>query len=348
MDKKLILACAGSGKTYHIIEQLNDTDRFLILAYTINNIDCISKSIISKFGYLPANIKIKSFFNFLYSFCYKPYLSSDLKAKGIYWKLPPPQTYNLRRSNDSFYITKGRLLYHNRLSKLLVEKNTMALISKRLEKYYDCILVDEVQDFGGHDFNLLIDVAKSQIKMLMVGDFFQHTFNTSNDGQVNINLYQNFIKYKRIFDKAGVTLDDTTLINSRRCTKTVCDFVRENVGIEIYSQYARTSNIIVISTQSEADKVLMDSGITKLFSKEHYNYECVSENWGGCKGLEYENVCVILGDEALKLFNKGKLRELKPITKNKFYVACTRAKNDLYFLPSKFAKIYRKGVDKQA
>jgi len=347
MDKKLILACAGSGKTYHIIQQLNDSDRFLILAYTINNIDCLEKSIIEKFGYHPANIKVKSFFNFLYSFCYKPYLSAEFMAKGICWKLPSPQTYNLRRSHKLFYVTKSRLLYYNRLSKLLIENNAAALIRNRLGKYYDWILIDEVQDFGGHDFNLLQDILKSRVRILLVGDFFQHTFSTSNDGQVNINLYQNFIKYKRVFEKAGVTLDDTTLMHSRRCTQTICDFVRENVGIEIYSHYSTTSKITIISNQSEADKVLKDSNITKLFVKEHYNYECISENWGGCKGLEYENVCVILGEEVLKLFNKGKLSELKPTTKNKFYVACTRTKNDLYFLPSRYAKMYKKDIEKK-
>lgn len=343
MDKKLILASAGSGKTYHIIRQLNDTERFMIVAYTNNNIDSIKKSIIDKFGYHPENIRIKSFFNFLYSFCYKPYLSSKIQAKGISWKLPPAYTRGLTRSNVSFYMTANGWIYHNRLSKLLIENNSIHFIIKRLEKYYDCLLIDEVQDFGGHDFTLLLEIAKSKLNLLFVGDFSQHTFSTSNDGKININLYQDFNKYKIRFINSGFVIDDDTLLNSRRCSKTLCDFVRENIGINIYSHEDRISQIVIIKDQSEADEIFKNNNIIKLFIMEHYNFNCKAENWGSCKGLEFENVSVIISDDLMKLYNSKRLNEMKPITKNKFYVACTRTKNDLYLIPSRFAKKYKKG-----
>lgn len=104
MDKRIILAVAGSGKTYHIVEQLNETQRFLIITYTNGNTNNLRSTIIKKFGYIPNNIKIKSYFTFLYSFCYKPFLANQINSKGIYWKFPSEFTRNFKRSDDKFYL----------------------------------------------------------------------------------------------------------------------------------------------------------------------------------------------------------------------------------------------------
>lgn len=188
MDKRVILAVAGSGKTYHIVEQLDEIKRFLLITYTNNNTENLRNAVISKFGYFPNNIKIKSYFNFLYSFCFKPFLSNDFNCKGIFWQFPPEFTRKLGRNNDKFYLLNDKWLYHNRIAKLIIEKNILPNVNQRIEKYYDCLYIDEIQDFGGHDFNLLCEISKSKIDILFVGDFFQHTFSTSNDGNININF----------------------------------------------------------------------------------------------------------------------------------------------------------------
>lgn len=38
MDKRVILAVAGAGKTYHICHDLNPNNRNLIIAYTNQNV----------------------------------------------------------------------------------------------------------------------------------------------------------------------------------------------------------------------------------------------------------------------------------------------------------------------
>ena len=49
VDKRLILAVAGSGKTRLIIEKLNTEKRFLILTYTNNNYELIRRRVLNKF-----------------------------------------------------------------------------------------------------------------------------------------------------------------------------------------------------------------------------------------------------------------------------------------------------------
>jgi DNA helicase-2/ATP-dependent DNA helicase PcrA len=335
MDKKLILAVAGSGKTYHIVEQLDEIKRVLLITYTTNNKENLRDAIIAKFGFLPNNIKLKSYFTFLYSFCFKPFLADDLNSKGIYWVQKPLNNFDKR------VMTKNGYLYSNRIAKLVIEK-VQKEVNQRLEKYYDCLYIDEVQDFGGHDFNLLSEISKCNIEILLVGDFFQHTFSTSNDGKTNINLYTNYSIFLKKLKNLNLIIDNSTLVNSRRCSKTICDFIREQIGIDIHSQSNRETEYKLVTDKSEAESIFKDENIVKLFLQEHYKYECFSDNWGSCKGLEFENVCVVINDDTLKLYKENELASLNPITKNKFYVACSRTKNNLYLVPQKFYKKYKK------
>ncbi|HHT9977306.1 TPA: hypothetical protein ACT9LU_002870, partial [Legionella pneumophila] len=52
MDKRVIFAVAGSGKTTHIINRLDTQKRAIILTYTENNYYHLKNQIIQKFGYI--------------------------------------------------------------------------------------------------------------------------------------------------------------------------------------------------------------------------------------------------------------------------------------------------------
>jgi superfamily I DNA and RNA helicase len=90
-------------------------------------------------------------------------------------------------------------LYHNRIAKLLEIQKVLCDVNNRIEKYFDCLFIDEIQDFAGHDFNLLKSIAKANCEILFVGDFFQHTFDTSNDGNVNSGIFNDYNSYKKLF-----------------------------------------------------------------------------------------------------------------------------------------------------
>lgn len=335
MDKQLILAVAGSGKTYHIVQTLNTEKRFLIVTYTISGIISIKNEVINRFGYLPKNIVIKNYFSFLYSFCYKPFFADEYSVKGISWNYP-------KNYFDKSYFTKNNYLYHNRISKLLLIKNNIQDVKTRIEKYYDEVLIDEIQDFGGNDFNFLLELTKSNVKFLLVGDFFQHTFDTSRDNNTNQSLHRNLHKFLERLKKADFNLDNQTLVKSRRCSKTTCDFIQNRVGIEIESNSGRITKCELIEDKQDAQRIFDDENIVKLFLTRHYNYECRSDNWGACKGLSYDNVCVVISDEIFRSFKSDGLINFKSnITRNKFYVACSRTRNHLYFIPNKLIKDYK-------
>lgn len=303
----------------------------------------MEKRIQEKFGYMPKNIKVVSYFTFLHNFCYRPLLSHKVKSKGLHWDIPPQYTRTFRRDNKNYYLSKGQRLYHNRLSKLLEVENILDEVNARLEKYYDCLYIDEVQDFGGHDFDFLKSISKANLTMLFVGDFFQHTFDTSRDSNTNATLHDDYDRYQAEFKKMGLVPDAQSLSKTFRCSPTVCDFIREKLKIEIHSHKTEPSTVEVISDTSTAATIFHNSEIVKIFYQEHYKYACHSRNWGECKGEDaFVDICVVLNKGTFKKYSSNKLHELSPRTKNKLYVACSRAGNHLYFVDESLLKCFKR------
>ena len=215
-----MLAVAGSGKTTFLIDRLNLEQRFLLVTYTRNNYEHLRRSITRKFGFFPENIKVLKYFQFLYSFCFKPYCGLGMKAKGICFDFPPDWT-RYHRGEDAFYRTTAGRMFSNRIAHYCIT-NSVDYIKERLDKYYDFFFIDEVQDLAGHDFNLLLSILPDRCDSLFVGDFYQHTYETSNDGNVNHGLYDVYRRYLRKWTDVGVTIDTTTLSRTHRCSAEVC------------------------------------------------------------------------------------------------------------------------------
>lgn len=338
MDKRIILAVAGSGKTTYIISKLDTERRYLIITYTNNNVVNIKDAIIERFGYFPSNIRLLSYFTFLYSFCYKPILSYKHKVKGIFWERPPQYTSRLNRQDNRYYISTDKRIYHNRMA--LLCQRVISEIKQRIDKYYDCVMIDEVQDFAGHDFNLLKEMTTSNSEYLLVGDFFQHTFDTSNDGNINKNLFADLGKYIQNFK--GIQIDNSTLSNSYRCTPDVCHFVTQKIGIEIHASNKNAGKVLLLEDEDIIRGVIEDNSIIKLFYQNASKYKCHSMNWGSSKGINrFTDVCVVLNKKTMSAHNSNTLSNLPSVTKNKLYVACTRAKRNLYLVDEIKLKSYK-------
>jgi len=340
MDKRVIFAVAGSGKTTYILNQLSLDKRSIIITYTNNNIKNLKNGIIEKFGFFPDNITLLPYFSFIYSFCYKPFLSYKYKTKGINYNLNPNKF--AKQKDLNYYIDKNGRIYSNRISKMLALSGELDNVIYRIEKYFDNLFIDEIQDFAGNDFNLLKTITKANIDMLFVGDFYQHTFDTSRDGNVNKNLHNDFDKYKAHFIKMGLKIDTKTLSNSYRCSPSVCEFITDSLKIEINSHKQNDTEVRMINNKEEADELYYDKKIVKLFYSEHFKYNCFSRNWGDSKGENhYNDICVVLNKKTMEHYNNNKLDELPSQTRNKLYVACSRANNNLYFVNAEFYKKFK-------
>lgn len=340
MGKQLILAVAGSGKTTTLISKLNLEQRFLMVTYTTNNLNHLRNSVIHKFGYFPENIKVCSYFQFLYSFCFKPYCGLESRARGITYKRPADYT-RFKPGTDVFYMTSERLMYSNRIAHYC-EQNCADEIRSRLDKYCDWFMVDEVQDIAGRDFNLLMKIIPENCNSIFVGDFYQHTYDTSNDGNINQSLYNDYNTFLRRWRTAGVEIDNTTLSKTHRCSEDICEFVRR-IGISIGSTGVANGNVIEINNQEAADAIISDDRIPKLFYAKSDTYQCASMNWGESKGIDhFKDVCVVLNKSTMALYASNALNTMNSQTKNRFYVACTRAHGNLYLMDGKYLDKWKK------
>ncbi|MBL4662093.1 MAG: hypothetical protein JKY22_00635 [Flavobacteriaceae bacterium] len=240
-------------------------------------------------------------------------------------------------------MTSNRYMYGNRVAKFLIEQNSMESINKRLAKYFDILFVDEVQDFAANDFNFMIEISKATIDMLLVGDFYQHTFDTSRDGNIRKNLHKNGSDaYLNEFKKVGIDIDTETLKKTHRCSPTICEFISEKIGISIQSNRIDETEVILVDDLKIAQGLFHDDSKVKLFFQEHTKYPCNSNNWGKCKGLnKYNDVCLVLNAKSAKYFKENRLEELPDSTRNKLYVACSRARGDLYIMEEKHLKEFK-------
>tara|TARA_R100000935_G_scaffold58912_1_gene99685 strand:- start:46728 stop:47759 length:1032 start_codon:yes stop_codon:yes gene_type:complete len=341
MDKRLILAVAGSGKTTHILNQLDEENRHLIVTYTRENIRNLKNGIERKFNYFPENIKLYSFFEFLYSFCYKPFRARLDEPNGICWDNPNPKRRILEKYRAHFFTGDGRI-YSNRLSKFMLRLGLEEAIIKRIEKYFDVFHIDEVQDFGGYDFDFLMRFSALNLRLNWVGDFFQHTYDTSRDANKNRSLHSSFDGYLNRFSEVGITIDQDSLLRSRRCPKVVTDFITDHLGIAIETHKDEIAIVQFIDDPSRVEEIALDKTIIKLFYRNHNKYHCYSSNWGKLKGADHlQDVCIVLNGKSLDLYKRGQLRESAALTRNKLYVACSRANGNLFLVPENLMEKFK-------
>ena len=343
MGKSVVFAVAGSGKTRMLIESLSLDRNHLILTFTDNNLANLRSRVMQKFGYVPHNIRLATYFSFLNSFCYRPLFAMAMKTRGFNWDAPPARTLKFSRDSDNYYVDGARRMYYGRLALFLEKRNAIPDIVARVDKYFDSLMVDEVQDFAGHDFNFLSAVASaSGVDVLLVGDFYQHTFDTSRDGATNKSLHDDYARYRNRFRELGIAIDDKSLVKSHRCAPAVCGFVKAQLGIEMEAHGDHEALVEMVCEQARADELFADGATVKLFYSESSKYECHSLNWGGSKGLDhFKDVCVVLPDNVSKAYKKGNLTTLPASTRNKLYAACTRANRHLYLVPGALLKQYK-------
>lgn len=357
MAKCVMLAVAGAGKTYTICNNLDADKKNLILAFTHENIYNINKELIKKFGHVPELTNVMTYDSFLYRYVLCPYEPTILRAfnekdfvrKGITISKPPEMTkiINGKRIPNKSYRTKDKLshyeingrYYCDTLSELIlyVKEDRKKLINKvadAINMFYDQVCIDEFQDFRKYDFEFIISLAKKLNNVLLVGDYYQHSVSGDNNSgkpfdKMSMPEFINFLE-QNTFD-----VDTTTLKNSRRCPKSICEFVEQKLRMQFGCENTNKGEIIWLNG-NDAHRILCDNNIVKLTWNNAKKYIFNAVNWSYSKGDTYDDVCIILTEKMSDLqkdtFDVSKIEE---ITKNKLYVAITRTRGNLYLITKK-------------
>lgn len=367
MDRQIILAVAGAGKTYHICHSVDPTKKNLILAYTHENIYNIENELCDAYKSVPELTTVMTFDSFVYRHLICPYEPSiaahfscpEFISGGICTIDPPPKQIKnaegqkvinpsyVKKDKLKHYITNQGQYYCATLSELVlqVKKGRDSLVKRavaRLNLFYDSVLIDEFQDFRQHDYELVMALAKQLNSVMLVGDYHQHSVSAANNSGKPFKKQKRDVGYSEFISElqsAGFNVDTTTLNKSRRCSAEVCDFISKKLGISISSYDEHEGSVIWVDDL--ATKILDNGQILKLVFKESDKYSFRALNWSYSKGDTVNAACVILTDKLEQLDNDGfSVQGISASTINKLYVAMTRSRRNLYLMKaSTFKKV---------
>ncbi len=378
MDKQVILAVAGAGKTYTLCKSIDVNEKNLILAYTNENIHNITKELINAYKQIPEKTMVMTFDKFIFNYIVCPYEATirqffneaEFKRKGITILEPPVASIvegTFRRTNP-YYCKKGKLGHYHRdgryycslLSELIMDvKNRNTNLAKKaitnLNILFDKILIDEFQDFRNYDYELINAFIKYCNNILLVGDYYQHSVSGENNsgkpfsksrknenGKKEIVSYDEYVELLRT---TGVHVDTETLSKTRRCPEEICKFISIKLGIKIEADNQHKGKVIFLEGD-QLEKVLNDDTVVKLVRQESYSYTFKAVNWSYSKGDTYTNTCVILSDNFNSIDKENfSVNEISPVTINKMYVALSRTEGNLYLVKwNEFKKVQGKYI----
>lgn len=370
--KKLVLASAGAGKTEEIISETvaryEAGETVLLLTYTQNNQAELQQRIAHKLGAVPNKIRVKGWFTFLLEDLIRPYqqvfFEKRIESVNFNQSNPhrlPGKNVQIRgrseyrvdgRLNARHFLTKSEDLAHTAfLSKLAcrISEATNACTQRkvgrrtikrgfafeRLSEIYDAVIIDEVQDLTGWDYQVLEKLsAIGGPDIKCVGDFRQTIYLTHHD---NKRPDTNLEKIGE-FNKLG--FEPKNMFVSRRCVQPICDFadsIHKDLGLPPTKSLAENvteDHVGVFTiTNDQFQSYYNTYTPTMLRNKRDVAVElCKGRdvyNFGEAKGLQFPRTLIIPTprQEAFLSGNDAAFKELKTDQEiNRFYVAVTRAR----------------------
>jgi len=347
LKNKIIVASAGSGKTTGIIEKVAENlgKSILITTYTNNNVYEIYSKFHKheKFGFIPEKVDIISLNTFFLRHGVKPFqdkiLNTDLgRVKSIDYD--SEESYFKNKKNRKYYLNKNNDIFNNKVTEFICDCNIKSdgLIIDRLEKIYDIIIIDEIQDINGkYDFEFIELLLSSNIEILLVGDHRQSLLNTNTTAKAvrkekGIKIIEKFKKW----EEEGLCVIKYKNI-SYRCCKKICAFA-DLLFPEIQKTISKRADknehegVFIIKNDEEAIKKYYfkykkrgDNIKVLRTTKKEQAYSLDPLNIGLAKGKEYDRVIIFFTKDLKKYLTEQNFNFVDG-TKCNFYVAITRAK----------------------
>ena len=229
-ENRVIIACAGSGKTTRLVlDAIAAPDRRIaFITYTINNTNGIIARFGERYGGVPKHVDVMTWLGFLLRECARPYQHAVYPDKRIesfkFAKGQSTRGIAETRTRD-YYFAASDLIYSDKIAKFIVrcESASGERVTARLRQVYTDVFIDEFQDLTGEDLDVVEMLLGSGIRVTLVGDPRQSVLST--------NLSRKNSRYRRV----GVTellekwearglCQIKTMNETRRCNRGICEF----------------------------------------------------------------------------------------------------------------------------
>jgi DNA helicase II / ATP-dependent DNA helicase PcrA len=341
-ENRVIIACAGSGKTTRLVnEALGGRDRRIaIITYTNNN----TREIISRFGELnsgvPAHVDVNTWFGFLLSQCARPYQRSKYSEKRIE-SLAFVNEQSTRKIAESktrlYYFANGDAIYSDKIAQFVVECEAKSgqRVTTRLAQIYTDVFIDEFQDLAGWDYEVVRMLLESGIRITLVGDPRQQIYSTNPSRKNKQFIGVKVVDLVRKWEQAGLCVME--LMNGTyRCNRAICEFSNGlwpgmEPMVALRSEIAGHDGVFLVAENAVEQylrcvrpQILRHSKQTKTPGREALNF-------GMAKGLQFERVLIFPTAPIRKYLSTGELCHIEP-SKGRLHVAVTRARHSVAFV----------------
>jgi DNA helicase II / ATP-dependent DNA helicase PcrA len=341
-ENRIIIACAGSGKTTRLVVEAlaNRHRRIAMVTYTNNN----AREIITRFGQrnsgVPKHVDVMTWFGFLLRECARPYQRAKYTEKRIESLLfVNEQSAKYIRETDvrCHYFANGELIYSDKIAKFVIacEAKTGKAVTSRLEKIYTDVFIDEFQDLAGWDLEVIRMLLQSGIRVTLVGDPRQHIYSTNPSQKNKQYLGGKVVNLVKKWEKKG--LCNPEYMNfTYRCNHAICEFV--NLlwpGMEpiktLRSDPTEHEGIFLVSEKIVKEYIERFRPQILRYDKNVNTYGQDALNFGLAKGLQFKRVLIIPTKSMKKYLQSGDLTHVEK-TKDKLHVAVTRAEYSVAFV----------------
>ena len=379
IENKLIIAAAGAGKTTFLIEKAFRCEgNVLITTFTQENESEIRIKFISRYGFIPRNVTIQTWFSFLLQHGVKPYqgaCKSDLyekqingillvnKQSGVKYRLKnvkqTPVLYNEDTEFEKCYFSNDMRLFTDKLARFVVRANKKSngMVIDRISRIFPNIFIDEVQDLAGYDLELLKMLYHCNSTVVCVGDPRQVTYYTHWEKMYKLyrnGKIKNFVEEK-CYKRDNIVVDEISLALSHRNNQMICDFSSTIYPSLPIVEPCKCEKCHWASVDHQGVFIVKKSNLTAYLEKYHpiqlrhnirisvdENYP--RQNFGQSKGKTYDRVIIYPTSDMINWL-KNKRAKLADETRAKMYVAVTRARYSAAFVIPDGEAVQIRGLD---
>lgn len=346
-DNILVLACAGSGKTWGMCNDARKSTRqsnkkILMISYTHKGVHSIKKEYEKQNnGVIDQNIVISTWFHFILKELIRPYQKSFLNKISQIRSIDFSKMYGIdysKKNTVSYFLNRNDDVKANRASEfaILLNKLSNGAVIKRLQDTYACIYIDELQDLVGKDIELLELLFLSSIKIYCVGDYKQATLKTHNPKSDKKKGGMHVFGYLE-------TLKDSHQVNfirnntSRRFISSIADFANllypEEPIVGVLEANEQAMGVYQILQDDVDDYIQLMKPKVLRHDVRTPTMGYPSLNFGVSKGMTLERV-LIFPNKILTEFLNNPTKRLK--SPDKYFVGVTRAMYSLAFVVENF------------
>lgn len=345
MANEVVFAVAGGGKTESIIQRCtNNPRRRLVITFTEYGQRELRDRLAAR---CPApQPEVTGWYGFLIQHFVKPYISDaypNRKYEGFNYEYnPAPRT---KRGEAKYFDNKGRigregLAY---VARLICTNGDNSPI-KRLEKIYEEVVIDELQDLAASDLEILELLMNSSIDLYMVGDLRQTVYETTQSDRKN-KKFRKTGKLEWYNDKARQGLISITEENvNYRSNQEIVDLANSifpaSLGFPLARSEQSTSSSIAHAGLFQVAPSMVEDYIARYSPlvlrwdrRAGKKFEAFTKiyNFGDVKGTSADHVLIVPTDGLVKFLKNNTAIEA-PTTQSKIYVAVTRARHSVAFI----------------